>query len=137
MSGQPGKRILAVAAIVIVAAVIVAAILAGSRTERFDAGTPEAAAQAYIQALFDGNEDEAYGLLTPELQRECERDRLVNAFGRGPEVAIFDDVEVAGDRAEIVVLFDSEFSRESRLVLERRDGAWLVAEARWPLGNCF
>ena len=136
MSGQPGKRILAVAAVVIVAAVVVAAILAGSRTERFDAGTPEAAAQAYIQALFDRNEDEAYALLTPELQRECDRDRFVT-FGGGPDVATFDDVEIVGDRAEIIVLLDSGFSRENRLVLERRDGRWLVADARWPLGNCF
>ncbi len=135
--GQPGARILAGAAILIVVAVVVAAVLADSRTRKFDAGTPEAAAQAYIQALFDGEEDEAHALLTPELQWQCDVDELARGLAFGAEVAIFDDVNVDGDRAEIIVVLDSGFSRETRLVLERRDGRWLIADAEWLLNRCF
>lgn len=135
-AGQPGRGILVGAAIAIVVAVVVAAALAGSGTATFDADTPEAAAQAYIQALFDGEEDVAHQLLTPELQGRCRGHERSSALAFESRVAVFDAVDVDVDRAEITVVLDSGISRETRLVLVRRDGRWLVADSQWPLDHC-
>lgn len=134
---RPGGRVLVIGAVVVIAAVVIAAVLAGSRTVEFEAGSPEEAAQTFIQALFDDDEDAAYGLLTRELQGECEPEDLSSYFGYGPGVARFDRVAVDGDRVEINVAIDSGYPQDAELMLEQRDGRWLVADGDWPFGRCF
>lgn len=139
---------LAAAGILIVVAIIATALLGGSDVTSYPPGTPEAAAQTYLQALFAADYEVAHGLLTPQLEAQCEAHDL--RFDRESDMdrAVFDEVRVRGDTAVIdVSLRWMEYSPDplvplpsneidSRLVLERIDGEWRIASADWPLFSC-
>lgn len=59
---------IAVAVLIVIAAVVVA--LLGSREEAtFEAGSPEAAVQDYVEAWAAGDADAAWAMLTPRVQK--------------------------------------------------------------------
>lgn len=139
---------LAGAGILIVVAILATALLGGSDVTAYPPGTPEAAAQTYLQALFDGDYQVAHGLLTPQLQAQCDAHDLLFDRESDMDRAVFDDVRVRGDSAVIdVSLRWMEYSPDplvelstnevdSRLVLERIDTEWRIANADWPLFGC-
>ncbi len=139
---------LAGAGILIVVAIIATALLGGSDVTEYAPGTPEAAAQTYLQALFAADYEVAHGLLTPQLQAQCDAHDLLFDRESDMDRAVFDKVTVRGDTTVIdVSLRWMEYSPdplvplasnevETRLVLERIDGEWRVASADWPLFGC-
>jgi hypothetical protein len=72
---QPGKArrtwlaaAIAIAALIAIAAVAV--VLVGSRENAtYEAGSPEAAVQEYVEAWATGDADAAWGMLTPRVQK--------------------------------------------------------------------
>lgn len=147
---SPGTPILIGIGIFVVVALIVAITLAGSNVRSYEPGTPEAVAQAYIQALFDEDTDEAYEYLSADVQEKCEPRDLDLWWVRDAESASFDEVRIDGDRAEIelrllstdlelgVFPFENyDYSRETELELDRVDGEWVITDATWPLTGCL
>jgi len=149
LSSKPGTPILLGIGILVLLALLVALAVAGSNVRTYEAGTPEAAAQAYIQALFDGDTHAGHGYLSEDLQRECEPWDLELWWVRHSDSASFDEVRIDGDHAAIelrlvssdyevgVFPFDNyDYSQETELELDRFDGEWLITDATWPLAGC-
>lgn len=148
-SSMPGRPILIGIGVFVVLSVIVTLALAGANVRTYAAGTPEATAQAYIQALFDEDPETAHGYLSQDLQTKCEPDDLELWWARRADSASFDEIRSDGDHAEIelrlvssdydlgIFLFDSyDYSRETELELDRRNGEWVITDATWPLAGC-
>jgi hypothetical protein len=143
----PGTPILIGIGVAVALAIIVVLALSGRGLQKFDAASPEAAAQAYIQALFDEDFAEARGHLSDELQSRC---RGVDLRISGLEdTATFDEVRLDGDHAEIELrlseseIFPAEFpfrdynwSTDTELELDRIDGVWRITRAAWPVFRC-
>ena len=148
-TATPGKPILIGIGVFVVLALLVAVALARSDVRSYAPGTPEATAQAYIQALFDEDSETAHGYLSTDLQAECEPGDLEPWWVRNADSASFDEVHNDGTHAEIELRllsneydlgnfpFDSyDYSRETELELDRVDGEWVITDATWPLAGC-
>ncbi len=145
---NPGTPILIGITIVVVLALLVTLALAGGDVRTYEPGTPEATAQAYVQALFDEDREAAYALLSPEIQERCSELDLDLWWVRDSDSASFDEVRVDDGHAEIelrlvstdsgIFPFDNyDYSRETELELDLIDGEWLVSDATWPLAGCI
>jgi hypothetical protein len=148
-SHLPGTPILLGVGLLVLLAVIVALALAGPNVRSYEPGTPEAVAQAYIQALFDEDNPAAHGFLSPELKTKCEPEDLELWWVHNADSASFDEVRDDGDHAEIELsLVSSDYdldafpfdnydhSRQTELELDRVDGEWVITDATWPLAGC-
>lgn len=146
---SPGTPILIGIGFAVMLGLLVALALADSNVRDYEPGTPEAAAQLYVKALFDEDRAAAYALLTPEVQDRCEQNDLDLWWVRDADSASFDEVRVSDGHAEIELRlvgndidpglfpFDNyDYSRETELVLDQIDGEWLVSDATWPLAGC-
>lgn len=147
---MPGTGVLIGAAVLIVAALGAIALLGEPRVVEYDPGTPEAIAQAYIQALFDEDYDVAFGLLAPELQLECHPDDLDAGFAQDSGTAVFEKVRRFEDRVTIEVRISTryyepdvfpieavdEHDLTTSLSLEMRNEEWRIVDTRWPLNGC-
>lgn len=146
---KPGSPILIGISVVVVLALLVTLALTDRNVRSYDPGTPEATAQAYIQALFDEDRAAAHGYLSSDLQDKCEPYDLELWWVRGAESASFDEVRIDGEHAEIelrllstdfelgIFPFDNyDYSRETELELDRVAGEWVITNATWPLAGC-
>ncbi len=143
----PGTALLLGAGAVILAIVITAAVR-GSGVTTYPAGTPEAVAQTYVQALLDGDLATAHATLEPQLQTRCRPYDFETPLHNGSYRVVFEESDVAQDAVTITVHLTStgypdpvlplpsveEFT--SRLVLARFDGEWRIVDADWPLEVC-
>lgn len=141
------NRILAIAlGAIAVLALVAAVISAGRPTERFDAGTPEATVQAYVEAALDGRADEAARWLDP--RGDCDVEDLDRAglAGMTATRVVLADSRTSGDSATVEVElvfgsggpFDSSEYREKHTYrLTRSQGTWLLTGIPWPLYDCW
>jgi hypothetical protein len=135
----------AVGALVIIA-VIAVVVSSGSELE-LEPGSPEAAVQAYVRAVLDGDEDTAFGLLTAdyqgELQRRCRdlrppvdqdlRVTLREVDGGSGEATVQVRITESGGSGP----FDQyQYSYEERFELKGSAGSWLIDLAPWALEVC-
>lgn len=139
------RVVLGMAATALLILIVVTALLSATRSlPHFEAGTPEAAAQAYLRALLDGEEGVAHGYLTEEVQAECG----VTAFR---DIWMPDSVRitlaattVVGDTAEVDLEvaegipgpFGGGGRYDVTLALARSAGGWFISEPPWPLEHC-
>ncbi len=148
-SSMPGQPILIGIGVFVLLAILVAFALAGSAVRSYEPGTPEAAAQAYIQALFDEDHETAYSFLSDDLKSRCEPGDLEIWWVRDADSATFDEVRSDGSHTEIELSllssdydlelfpFDNyDYSHETELELDRFGDEWLVTDATWPLAGC-
>jgi hypothetical protein len=149
MSRKPGTPILVGIGILLLLALLVALTVAGSNVRTYEAGTPEATAQAYIQALFDGDIHTGHGYLSKDLQQKCEPRDLDLWWVGHADSASFDEVRIDGDHAAIELrLVSSDYepgafpfdnydnSQETELELDQLDDVWVITDATWPLAGC-
>ncbi len=148
-SHMPGTSVLIAIGAVIVLAVASIALLGGRNVAEYAPGSPEAAAQAYVQALFDGDSDAAYAMLSPELQRHC-RALETDLGWTDSSAAVFENVRTRAGRVTIdVVLTGTGFEPgrlpidqidqheiDSQLSIEKSDGEWRIVAGDWPLYRC-
>lgn len=144
---MPGSTIIAATAAVAVVAIAAIALLGTADMVVYDVESPEAAAQDYLQALFDGDLDRAYEFLSPDQQARCEPYELRISGDRFTS-ASFVGTATTGDRAIIDVrlsgldvipdpaLFGTT-ELDTEVVLESVDGAWRIVAADWPLDRCL
>lgn len=146
---MPGRTaLIAIGSLLVVAAGGIA-LLGNRNIAEYADGTPEAAAQAYVQALFDGDTTTAYELLGERLRADCEPFQLDEGIAeRLDRTARFVDVAVAGEQATIRIRLSSSnvdfdpfpvdaFDTDTRLVLDLVDGVWRIIDAEWPLYGCM
>lgn len=143
-----GTALLIGAGAVILAAIIGVALLAGSNVTEYQPGSPEAAAQTYLQAMIDGDYAVAHELLSPSWQIRCRDYELRHEYGPEMDRVVFDEVRELDERTLITLrittldytaeplpnLMRNEI--ETRLVLEQFDGEWRIVDADWPLDFC-
>lgn len=142
------NRVLVIALAGIVALAVIAAIISANRPAvRFDAGTPEATVQSYVDAALDRRVDEAARWLDPA--GDCGVDDLerLGSYGGGEAVrVVLADSSIDGNRATVRVElvfgsggpFDSSEYREQHTYrLTRSDGSWLLMGVPWPLYDCW
>lgn len=145
---MPGKRSLLVAAAVIVALAVTALVIAGRSTD-YPPGSPEEAAQGYLQAALEGKQRVALEFVAPELKQVCDRHDLVPWWIRSSDVADIETVEITDNRAFIDLrLRDRDYAtpplvldapgepRRGEIVLDRHDGMWLITELHGPWSSC-
>jgi len=143
-----GTAVLIGTATVAIAAIITVALLGGSRVTEYQPGTPEAAAQRYLQALFDADYDTAHDLLEPRLLARCAPHELIYHPGPDMDRAVFRSVEERDESVLISIEITSTnvspepipmidtHEIDTHLVLEPWDGGWRIVDAGWPLAEC-
>jgi hypothetical protein len=109
----------------------------------FDPGTPEATAQAYAQAVIDGDETAAMGYLTAELEDECTRSELGSAYVPESVRVGLAATRIEGDTAEVDLTIEEgggglgdDYTHEVTLYMVRSGDTWLISEAPWPMEYC-
>lgn len=129
----------------LVAALVAGVLLLRPGVAQFDAGTPEAAAQGYLEAVLDGDHRGALEYLTPELQDACRREA---GHMWAPESAriTLAGTHLEGSHAEVDVVvtelhtpgpFESgTYSYDVTLYLDRTGEEWAISAAPWPLWSC-
>lgn len=132
-----------IAALVVVAAVIVIV----SKPASFEAGTPEAVVQEYIEAILDDDPDTAWALLTPRLQARCEIEDIEPRYSRAERSRIIlVDSRVRDETATVELEFNAaygdgpfdiyESSYNQRFDLRNVDEAWRISDVPWPFYWC-
>lgn len=141
---RPGRSIVAIGAgvIVLVALAIIVALVAGSpEVEAFPPGSPEATLQAYLQAVEDGDAEQAYDYLSSRAQSQMsftDFQRFIGFGGipRDARVRI-DRTQVDDDRATLYLVIEhfsgsgidfNRYSYEREVRLVREDDAWKIDE---------
>ncbi|MDC5697244.1 hypothetical protein OO014_08235 [Intrasporangium calvum] len=141
------NRILAIAlAGIVVLAVVAALVSRGRPSARLDAGSPEAAVQAYVDAALDGRADEAARWLDPA--GDCDVGDLDRAGTSGmsaTRVVLVDSTQNADSATVRVDLVfgsggpfeTSEYREPQSYRLVRSSGDWRITGVPWPLYDCW
>ncbi len=142
-STERSRVVLVVIVVLVVAAITAAAVLSALRSPTvLDPATPQGVAQSYFDAVLNGEESEALGLLTPELQERCDDRDFRFFFGVDAVRVVLISTEVRGGRAEVQVEIDRAaepspfdldgYSTHERLVMTETDAGWAISEVPWP-----
>jgi len=146
-----GRRVLMAVAAALVAALGVGLFLAARSTADYPDGSPEAAAQGYLQALFDHDPEAARSYLAPEFANRCDIDDPSSWWIWSTDAVTFDAVRTDGDVAEIDVRLTSvdnydvfdipidrrhDWSHTGTITLNSRDGQWLIVDTSTSLHQC-
>jgi hypothetical protein len=121
----------------------VAVVVAVQPPREFDPGTPERTAQAYYQALLDGDEDLALSYLDEELLTGCPRHELGYVTPDSARVVIA-KTEIDGDGASVDVVITETWGEDpfgggsntfdETLIMTRSGATWLISRMPWPVG---
>jgi hypothetical protein len=131
----------------VLAVLVVGAIAGGLRDlPPLDPESPEAVAQAYLQAVFDRDLVDARGLLSEASAARCQLSDFRQAWVPESLTASLDDVRVTGPDAEVWVRIRTvsgpgpfgggDFSIREVLTLAREEGQWRLTGEPWPLMGC-
>ena len=110
-----------------------------------DPHTPEGTVQAYVQAILDGEWNEARSHLTDDLEAECSISDFRRSWLPGSLAATLDDVRLHGDEAEVVVRmrtaaepepFGGRYETTEVFDLIREGPTWRVTGQPWPVYDC-
>ena len=125
--------------VVLIAALVFIASRGGS--SRFDAGSPEATVQSYLQAMVDRDNDRALSYFEPETK--CDSSDLDRQYLSPDLTADLLDSSITGDRAQVKIRIryaDSDlfggWSEDHTIGLTRISGMWKITGVPWPLFEC-
>ena len=143
--------------VLVVAAVIGALISGDDQPELFPEDVPEGITQRYVLAMIDGDLDEAWGYLSPELQAGCALEEWREVTRRQNHLEesqiLLDEVNRINDTEVTVSLnrrrfsqsepFDFSFSPEGSTyhfeefrLKKQEDNAWRISQLPWPVFRC-
>jgi hypothetical protein len=136
------RIVLTVIGTVTVALIAVAIVIAVQPPETLDPGTPEGSAQAYYQAILDGDEDLALSYVDEDLVSNCSTHDLTYFTPDSARVVI-ERTEIDGDTATVDVVItetggEGPFGGGSNtfdetLVMTRSGDIWVISRAPWPI----
>jgi hypothetical protein len=139
------RAVLWVAASAFLVIIVMAAVVAVTRSpSAFDAGTPEAAAQSYLQALLDGDERAAHAYLSEELQAACTLTELRNTWMPESVRITLTETTLLDGTAEVDLIviegstdpFGGGGTYDVTLVLDHAGDEWIISEPPWPIEHC-
>jgi len=126
-------------AVVLIAVAIVVAV---QPPQELDPGTPEGTAQAYYQAILDGDEDLALSYIDEDLIANCSTYELSH-FAPDSVRVLIEKTEIDGDDARVDVVItetwgDDPFGGGSNtfdetLLMTRSNEAWVISSIPWPV----
>jgi hypothetical protein len=122
--------------------IAVAIVIAVQPPETFDPGTPEGTAQAYYQAIIDGDEDLALSYLAEELLSSCSTHDLTHFTPDGARVLI-EQTEIDADAARVDVVITETWGEgpfgsgsntfDETLIMTRSGETWVISRMPWPV----
>lgn len=144
MAADPNRVLVMIAGGVVALIVASAVVIALRPAPTFDPATPEGTVQAYLQAVFAGDEAEAAGYIDP--QSGCEEaDILRSRVGDSARVVLVETEtsdETARVEVEVVIsagqgAFDAyEYSQDRTFDLVAAGDRWLLTGEPWPVYFC-
>lgn len=141
---KPERVLLLLVAGIVVLAVVAGVVSALRPVSEFELGTPEATVQAFLQAVFEGDEEAAEGYLAAASgcdASDIERARTDNS---SRVVLRESDIEDRSARVTVEIVSSSddgpfdvdEYSQRRTYDLVRESGEWRLSDAPWPLFSC-
>jgi len=134
--------VLVVIASVAVVLIGVAIVVAIQPPQEFDPGTPEGTAQAYYQAILDGDEELALSYLDEDLTANCSAHELRYFTPDGGRVVI-EKTEIVGNEASVDVVITETWGEgpfgggsntfDETLIMTRSNDAWMITRMPWPV----
>jgi hypothetical protein len=144
MASDSSKVVLGVIVTLVVGLVAAAITLSviGPETE-YDPSTAAGVAQAFYEAIIDGDDQAALDLLEDDLAAECGTTRPDAVFPRSSSIRVtLVAVDVQGDTAVVTVdvtevddpsPFDVDgYTHRERLTMRSSSGTWRISESPWP-----
>jgi alkylation response protein AidB-like acyl-CoA dehydrogenase len=137
------NRVLAIAVGALLLLAVVAALVSVQRPPvQFDAGTPEATVQTYVEAILDGDVEAAAGLLDPE--SGCTVEDLERSEFQEPARVVVSNSSAQDETARVMVdlvysdgpFAGQEYASNETFRLVRADGSWLITGEPWPAYYC-
>ncbi len=143
--------------VLVVVAVVGALISDSGQPELLPEDVPEGITQRYVLAMIDGDLDEAWGYLSPELQAGCILEQWREVAKRQSHLEdsqiLLDEVNRINDTEVTVSLnrrrtsqpdpFEFSFSPEESTyhfeefrLKRQNDGAWRISQLPWPVFRC-
>lgn len=141
---KPEKVLLYVVGGILLVAVAAGVVSALRPAPEFEPGTPEAAVQGYLQAVFEREETEAEAFLASDSR--CGADDIERAMTEESARVVLRDSEV-GDgtaRVRVEIVHSSaggpfetyEYTQERTFRLVREDEEWRLTGEPWPVFSC-
>ena len=144
MSSRPNIVLAALVGAVAILAVVAAVVVANRDAPALDPVSPEGVVQAYLEAVLDGDYDEAFDLVSSTA--ECDASDVSTAYLPDSIRVVVLETEVDGDEAVVRVdvtedpgngLFEgSGWSHAERFSLRRTGGVWQIEASPWLLFGC-
>jgi hypothetical protein len=139
---RPNRVLLIVVGVLGLIAVATIALTTGRSVTSYDLGTPEGVAQAYLQAAFDGDFDEAAAYFAPD--SDCDASDLDRAFIPSNVRISLAGVDTTVDRATVRITadipdggpFGGYYEERHSLRLVLVDQSWKLTGIPWPLYDC-
>ncbi|MFK5634131.1 MULTISPECIES: hypothetical protein [unclassified Ornithinimicrobium] len=137
------NKVLAIAVGALLLLAVVAALVSVRRPAvQFDAGTPEATVQSYVQDILDGDLQGAASLLDPE--GGCTVDDLERGEFQEPARVVVTNSSAQDETARVMVdlvygegpFAGQEYASNETFRLVRADSGWLIAGQPWPAYFC-
>lgn len=139
------NRVLGIAVAALLLLAVVAAVLSSLRSEPdLPAGSPEAAVQDYLAAVYAGDSDAAAEHLDPE--GGCLASDLDQAWVDQESRAVLRDSREQGGGATVRIdlvrsgsgpFGSGEWTEEQTFRLRQVDGAWVITGTPWPTHVCI
>lgn len=131
-----------VVGVLLLIVVAVVSLTVGRQVTTYDISEPEGVAQAYLQAAFDGDFDEAATFFEPE--SECDASDLDRAYLQEDVRVSLAGVDSDDERATVRITadipdggpFGGYYEERHTLRLVRIDDAWKLTGIPWPLYDC-
>ena len=138
------NRILSIVVGAVVVLGLAAVIVAATRpAPEIDVSTPEGVVQAYLQDVFEGDEEAAVAWIDPA--SGCDASDLGRAFTSQSARVVLVDTNLTGSTARVEVKmtytgggpFDaSEYSEQQQFELRGSGVSWLITGEPWPMFYC-
>lgn len=143
-SMKPERVLLLLVAGIVVLAVVAGVVSALRPVSEFEPGTPEATVQAFLQAVFEGDEETAESYLASDSR--CDASDIERARADDSSRVVLRESDIEDGRARVTVEIVSsrdggpfdvdEYSRRRTFDLVQESGEWRLEEAPWPLFSC-
>jgi hypothetical protein len=141
-SWSPNRVVLVLIGALLLTTIAIVSLTAGRTVTNFDLASPEGVAQAYLQATFDGDFDEAASYFAPD--SDCDASDLDRAFiQKDARISL---AGVSGDAERTVVRitadipgggpFGGYYEEQHSLRLLYVGDSWKLTGIPWPLYDC-
>lgn len=142
MRWSPNRVLAVVVGALLLVVLAVVSLTVGRGVTTYDITEPEGVAQAYLQAAFDGDFDEAATFFEPE--SDCDATDLDRAFLQNDVRISLAGVDTDDERATVRITadipdggpFGGYYEERHTLRLVRVDEDWKLTGIPWPLYDC-